>query len=131
MNLDRACLNYGSTQVPVSPSEITPLPQVFDFSDPVGCARKIFAVMSNASGGFRLSECRVRIHRERQAANLTCNGAHIYYRDSNQVKLTLEQAIAMHEESEVFDLGSVRTDQFGEGWSRAVWDNPVEVAQAS
>lgn len=130
MNLDLACLTYGSTQVPVSPSEVTPLPLTFDFTDPEECARKVFAIMSNASGGFKLSDCRVRIHRERQAANLTCNGAHVYYCNRSLPKLTLEQAIAVHEESEVFELGSVRTDQYGEGWSRAVWVGPVEVAEA-
>lgn len=121
MNLEIAHLNYGFTPCAVKPSESIPLPAQFDFDDVEGCARKIFALMSNASGGFLLRDCRVRIHRERKTANLTANGAHVYYADKSLPKLDVEQAIQLMADSEVLDLGSVRTDEYGDGWQRAKW----------
>lgn len=121
MNLQFANLNYGSTGVKVKPSEITPLPLVFDFDNAEACARQIFAIMSNASGGFQLNNCTLRLHRGRKSANLTCNGTHIYYADESQPKLGVEDLIQMTQEVETFKLGSVVTDQYGEGWKRAKW----------
>lgn len=124
MELEFALLNYGSHSIKVQPSETHPLPMEFDFDKAEECARKIFAVMSNASGGFTLSNCKVRMHRGRKFANLTCNGSHIYYRDQNAAKLSIDEAMKVHEESEVIELGAVSSDQYGDGWKRAQWSNP-------
>ncbi|MFK4136748.1 hypothetical protein ACI2KR_31445 [Pseudomonas luteola] len=121
MNLKLAHLVYGSSLSAVKPSQTLPLPQVFDFENPEACARQIFAIMSNASGGFTLKNCQVRLSPERKTANLTCSGAHVFYADDSLPKLGLEEAIESHKCSQVIELGSVRTDQYGDGWKRAHW----------
>lgn len=121
MNLEIATLYYGSTQYPVLPSEISPLPLEFDFNNPVDCARKIFAIMSNASGGHTVRDCKLRINREEQIANLTGSGVHVYYAVKGRAKMNIEQILKVEKEKEVFPLGSVTTDQYGDGWKRATW----------
>jgi hypothetical protein len=131
MNLDFAHIYYGSSSCPVQSSDITPLPLVFDFDNAESCARKIFAIMSNASGGHALSNCVLRLHRGRNTANLTAKGVHVYYHDASQPKLSVDGALAMHDEIEKIELGSVVTDQYGGGWQRAHWNAPEAVSQAS
>lgn len=122
MQLQLAKLMYGtSTGYNVKPSADLPLPTEFDFDKPEECAKLIFACMSNASGGFRLRNCKVRYNTERQCANLTATGVHIYYADPDAPKLSVEEAMALHTSSVVIELGDVRTDQYGEGWKRAIW----------
>lgn len=117
-----AHLTYGSTVVSVDPSETTPIPLEFDFNDAEMCARKIFAIMSNASGGHKLRACRLKYHAERQTANLTANGMHVYFAPYGQrVFKTVEEAIKAESECIIVQLGDVVTDQYGEGWKRAVW----------
>lgn len=123
MQLNLSVLNYGSSVSSVRPSEFLPLPTTFDFNAPEECARKVFAIMSNASGGFTLRDCRLKIDRERQMANLTSSGCHVFYAPIDRPKLTVEQAIAADQRAEVFELGDVATDQYGDGWKRARWSN--------
>lgn len=117
-----AILTYGASGYHVKPTEDLPLPAEFDFANPEACAKLIFAVMSNASGGHTLRDCKVGVHLARRTANLTCNGAHVYYTPADlQQPMTLEEAQQAHTERVVYELGSVVTDQYGDGWKRAVW----------
>lgn len=124
MHLQFAKLHYGMSSYDVKPHEGLPLPTEFDFEQPVECAKKIFAMMSNASGGHPLFDCTLRIYRDRHSANLTAKGVHVYFRMPNHPKLSLEEVIASHDASEVFALGTVVTDQYGDGWKRAIWKAP-------
>lgn len=129
MKLEFAHITYGSRIYPVKPNETLPLPKEFDFSKPEECAKLIFAIMSNASGGHTLRGCKLAINQVRKTANLSCNGAHVFYRDPEQIQslqgLTDEQIVARIEElnkdRQVIELGNVRTDQYGDGYKRAVW----------
>lgn len=121
MQLVFASLMYGVRGYEVKPAAHLPLPETFDFDNPEECAKLIFACMSNASGGHLLRDCKLKIHRGRQTANLTSSGCHVFYAPKDRAKLTVEQAIALEQEAEVFHLGSVATDQYGEGWKRARW----------
>ena len=108
MSLERAVLTYGSRSIPVVPSELNPLPAEFDFQNPVECARLIFAIMSAASGGHSLHDCKVRVDQERRTANLTCSGAHVFYAEPGRQKLTVEEALEiMRNRAEPIQLGSV------------------------
>lgn len=131
MNLDLATLSYGSTQYPVVPSELSPLPLEFDFNNPEDCARKIFAIMSNASGGHTVRDCKLRINREEKLANLTGSGVHVYYAVKGRAKMSIEQILKLEKEKEVFLLGNVTTDQYGNGWKRATWAEQPEPAGAA
>lgn len=121
MNLQLAHINYGRGMYPVKPSDTLPLPTTFDFTNAEECARKVFAVMSNASGGFTLRDCKVRIDPEGRCANLTASGCHVFYNDETQPKLTIDQAVDRHLRSTIINLGDVSTDQYGNGWQRAKW----------
>lgn len=121
MLLELAKLMYGDRGYDVKPAAHLPLPETFDFDNPEECAKLVFACMSNASGGFTLKDCKLKIHRGRQTANLTSSGCHVFYAPKGRAKLTVEQAIALEQEAEVFLLGSVATDQYGDGWKRAHW----------
>jgi hypothetical protein len=116
-----AQLLYGSSRYRVQPNQYTPLPESFDFEHPEKCARKIFAIMSNASGGHLLLDCKVRFHKLRGTANLTCGGAHIFFQTPNLPKLSIDEVCDVVLESTVLNLGHVVTDQYGRGWERAKW----------
>lgn len=117
-----AQLLYGTARYRVSPND-HPLPVKFDFNNPEECARKVFAIMSNAAGGHTLRDCKVRYHKERGTANLTANGAHIFFQTPGLPKLNVEQVCDMVLECVIISLGDVRTDQYGDGWKRAQWRN--------
>ncbi len=120
--LIQAVLLYGSSRYPVEANDTLPLPLEFDFNAPEECARKVLAVMSNASGGHKLANCRLRIHRGRKTASITCSGGYARYReDSTPFAFNVEQAMQFDAECEVYELGAVSTDQYGEGWKRARW----------
>lgn len=120
--LQFARLMYGKSACEVTPSKLVPLPTEFDFADAEACARKIFAIMSYASGGFLLSNCRMHIIAERQTANLVANGAHIFYAPTDRPKLTVEEAIALEQLKVTTSLGNVVLGSgFGNGWERARW----------
>lgn len=121
MQLELAVLTYGTSNYNVEPAAHLPLPTTFDFDKPEECARLVFACMSNASGGFTLRNCKLRVDRERQMANLTSSGCHVFYAPPERRKLSVEEAVAAHQRSEVYQLGIVRTDQYGDGWKRAQW----------
>lgn len=125
MQLELARLNYGASSYTVQRTEFLPIPEVFDFDNPVQCAKLVLAMMSNASGGFTLRDCKLRIHRGRKTANITASGCHVFYAPKDRGKLTVEQAIAMEQEIETFLLGSVGTDQYGGGYKRARWEGAV------
>jgi hypothetical protein len=127
MKLNIATLSYGSSAHPVESNEHTPIPLEFDFNDPEACARKVFAIMAFASGGFVISNCVLRIHRKRNTANLTANGVHVYYHDESQPLLTLDQAMALanSNEVEVFRLGTVLASPLAGRWDLAAW-KPAE-----
>jgi hypothetical protein len=120
-SLDFARLYYGSSAYPVERNETLPLPETFDFEKPEECARLIFAIMSNASGGHTLHKCTLRIDPVRRVANLTAGGVHVFYKPINAPKMTVEEAIAATERIWVLELGNVFTDQYGYGWKRARW----------
>lgn len=107
MSLERAVLTYGSRSIPVEPSELHPLPAEFDFQNPVECARTIFAIMSAASGGHSLHDCKVRVDQERRTANLTCSGAHVFYAEPGRPKMTVKEALDYTRNVHPVQLGSV------------------------
>lgn len=120
--LQRAVLMYGTRAYPVTPCPTTPLPESFDFDHPEECARLIFAIMSNASGGHTLRDCTLRLSEQWGRANLTCNGAHVYYKHPGFGNPIEVQDIDSYMNSCTrVNLGTVRTDQYGDGWKRAVW----------
>jgi hypothetical protein len=121
MNLVSATIYYGSQPYPVRPNATTPVPETFDFNDVEGCARKVFAVMSNASGGHMIHDCRVHVHHGRQTASLVGNGVAVHYAPLNRSKLTVAEALQAMEERITIQLGRVTTDQYGNGWQRAKW----------
>lgn len=121
-----AKLMYSKSCYDVEPNDTLPMPKEFDFSNPIECAKKIFAIMSNASGGNRLYRCKVSIHTDRKTANLTAFGVHVYYKPENSKLMTAEEAIAAMEKTIIHYLGSVTTDQYGDGWQRAVWRDVIE-----
>ncbi len=121
MQLQLACLNYGSSSIPVKSTPDLPLPETFDFDNPVECSKLVFACMSNASGGFRLRDCKVRYNLEHKTANLTAIGVHVYYAVPDAPKLAFDEALLIHANSIIVELGDVQTDQYGGGWERAVW----------
>jgi len=121
MSLEFAKLYYGRSAYNVEAKENLPLPQEFDFAHPVECAKIIFAIMSNVSGGHAISNCRFDFSEERGSANLVANGVHVYYSKPNKKKLSVEEALKMVAERVEIKLGTVVTDQYGDGWKRAVW----------
>jgi hypothetical protein len=121
MQLEICVLTYGRSATPVKPASHLPIPTTFDFDNPEECARLIFACMSNASGGFTLRNCKLRIDREWKMANLTSTGCHVFYAPAERQKRSIEEVIAAEQRQEVFQLGIVRTDQYGDGWKRAQW----------
>jgi hypothetical protein len=129
--LNRAVLHYGSSSYPVERNEVSPLPETFDFRNPEDCARKICAIMSNASGGHTIRECKVRVDPIRRTANITGSGIHVFYKPESYVPAApitddnMEAEIARIEDLPVLMLGSVTTDQYGEGWKRARWTAPA------
>lgn len=121
MKLQFARLSYGSSIYPVHPNDLLPIPEEFDFANAVECAQRIFAIMSNASGGHVLHDCTLRIYPTRKSANLTANGCHVYFTDPGKPKLLPHEVLALAHSVQVYHLGSVRTDQYGQGWARPVW----------
>lgn len=123
--LARAVLHYGDSTYPVTPNETLPLPAAFDFGNPEACARHILAVMSNASGGHTLRDCRVVLAHDSSAASIVANGAHVYYKVPDQRKLTLTEALARAAAQRLLQLGDVQTDQYGDGYTRAQWRDNI------
>lgn len=121
MQLELAHLNYGRQLIPVKSTESFPMPTTFDFDNPIECARRVFAFMSAASGGFALKDCRLKIHRGRRTANLTSSGCHVFYAPKDRSKLTIQQALLIDSEAEVYELGNVRSSNVGRGWERTSW----------
>jgi len=119
--LNRAVLHYGANAYPVTPNKSLPLPPAFDFANGEACARLILAIMSNASGGHTLRDCRVMLAPDGSAANIVCNGAHVYYTVAERPKLTIPELLARHTANGWLWLGDVQTDQYGDGYTRAVW----------
>jgi hypothetical protein len=123
-----ANLNYGRRAYEVLPNETLPLPQEFDFENAEACARKIFAIMSNASGGHLIKGCKVATNKVNGTANLTGNGVHVFYQIKKRPKVSLkteeevkQYAADIEANRVVLELGDVVTDQYGDGWTRAVW----------
>lgn len=122
MQLQLAKLLYGAADVyDIKPSADLPIPMEFDFNKPEECAKLIFACMSNASGGFRLRNCKLRYNPKHLTANLTAIGVNVYYAVTDAPKLSVEETIAQHPHWVVVELGDVSTDQYGGGWERAEW----------
>ena len=96
-----------------------PIPETFNFKDPEGCAKQVAAIMSNASGGFLIKDVKLSYHEGWGCANLSGNGMHVYW--SNGKKGSIQEVCKMAEESTKIDLGTVSSDQYGEGWKRAIW----------
>lgn len=117
--LKLATLAYGSTLIPVRPGPHLPIPEVFDFDKFWDQARLTAAIMSNASGGHIIKGVKLRIHRGYESANLTGNGMHVFWQGVKG--LTIEEATKLFEESTLVALGDVRTDQYGDGYKRAIW----------
>lgn len=119
--LDRAVLCYGSSLYPVKPNETLPLPAVFDFGNPIECARLVMAIMSNASGGHPLRNCRLILAPDQLGASIVCSGAHVHYSVADRPKLTATEALARFAAQRWYMLGDVVTDQYGDGYTRARW----------
>lgn len=120
-----AKLMYGATAYNVDPDVSLPIPTEFDFDRPEECARKVFACMSNASGGHPVRDCRLRIDPVRRTANLTGSGVHVFYSPADLPKVSVDEAIQIALRTVMIDLGDVTTDQYGDGWKRAQWASPA------
>lgn len=120
--LFRAAICYGSNEYPVEAGPLHPLPPEFDFENPEACARLALAVLSNAAGGHTLRDCRVIYSLERRNAVVSASGAYARYSSPDRSALTVEDALRIMAESITIQLGSVRSDQYGEGWKRAKWN---------
>jgi hypothetical protein len=119
--LNLAKLMYGKTGYSVEPNETLPLPESFDFDNAEECARQICAIMSNASGGHTLIDCTLRVDYQDRTANITSSGMHVFYRPVDMPKIGVEEALAKMERIVTIPLGTVATDQYGDGWKRARW----------
>ena len=128
--LDFAHLTYGTRIYPVRPNEVTPIPATIDPNAPdfLDTVRSIFAMMSNASGGHIIRTCKLSVWNG--SVNLSGDGVHVFYKDPNAKKFAIstddpEGVAAFVELVEknriVMELGSVVTDQYGDGWKRARW----------
>lgn len=120
-----ARLVYGSSIYPVEPADHLPIPAEFDFDNAEECARKVLACLSNAAGGFAISNCKLHINPVRRIANITGRGAHAYYAPDKLPKLSLKAALEAAERTATIELGEVSTDQYGDGWQRAKWIQPA------
>jgi hypothetical protein len=131
--LFRAAICYGrySNEYLVERGALHPLPAEFDFAQPAECARLILAVMSNAAGGHTLRDCRVFYSMERRTACVSASGAYARYSPAFRPPMTVEEATRIVHESVTIQLGSVTTDQYGEGWKRARWNEPPVVSQTA
>lgn len=111
--LERANLYYGSRAIPVTPHETRPLPPVFDFDNAEQCARLILAIMSDASGGHPMYNCCVWLHAgDNYTANITADGAHVFYSVANRPKYTVDQALARMQTRRVLTLGAVVANNY-------------------
>ncbi|WGN90762.1 hypothetical protein [Burkholderia phage vB_BglM_WTB] len=120
MKLQFARIFHGSNSHPVKPSERLPIPEQFDFDNPIECAKKIAAIMSFASGGHKMRDVKLRVHRGRRSANIIGNGLHVFYRDPDSAALpatpkTIEE---YSRESDVTVLGNVRAKN---AWTSPKW----------
>lgn len=121
MKLSLAHLNYGSTVKPIVISEEFPIPQEFDFDRAEECARKILAIMCNASGGS-MKNCGVRYHKEQQTANITSDKCHVYYCVPGRYAMSVQTLMQIHAESTLLDLGSITTSTEPFGWEAPTWE---------
>lgn len=131
MQLQLALLLHHNTNRSVKPSADLPIPQTFDFDHPIECAKLVSACMSNAAGGFRIRNCKLRYNPIQQTANITAIGVNVYYAVPDAPELSLEEAKAIHPNWVVVELGDVSTDQYAGGWERAEWmpsEKPETVA---
>lgn len=128
--LEFAKISYGPRSYPVKPSDLFPIPETLDPSAPdfIDQVRSIFAMMSNAGGGHVVRGCKVSTWNG--SVNLSANGVHVFYKDPDAKKISfegmktdeiVEVAKRIDAERTVVELGSVRTDQYGDGWKRAIW----------
>lgn len=116
MNLQKADLNFGFSSCQVVATEGVPLPQTFDLDNPEACARRVFEVMSKASGGHRLKACVLSLNREIGMASLNCKGAKVLYGQPSK-DMSAEQVIELLRKTERFFLGDVTADRSGVRWS--------------
>lgn len=116
MKLQKANLNFGSSSCQVVATEGVPLPQAFDLDNPEACARKVFEVMSKASGGHRLKACVLSLNRESRMASLHCKGAQVLYGQMPK-DTSAEKMIDLFRKTERFLLGDVTADRSGVRWS--------------
>lgn len=108
MYLTESYLTYGGpNRYPVIPSKQFNIPRVFNFDYPIDCAIDALKVMSQASGGHMLRDCRVIIHRGRKTATVSANGCIVRYRPHDLPGLTAVQAVLILDESETYEIGLV------------------------
>lgn len=130
--LKSATLQYTPTSiVHVKPHAGLPIPAEFDFHNPIRAAKEIAALMSNASGGHVLNNCRLTYNRNCQTATVTALGMAVHYApegfklfsegtsaDPNMVR----DVITRYQNGcTTVELGNVVADQYGKGWLRAKW----------
>lgn len=114
MHLQSANLYYnGSRAYEVKADDHRDLPLVFDFAHPEQCAIKALAVMSRASGGHLLRDCRVHVHVGRHTASITASGAAVQYAPRERAPrergqpITAEQFDSIIGQTVRYDLGTV------------------------
>ena len=127
--LQFATLSYGARRINVVPTTSTPIPTSLDPASPLFLThvRNIFAMMSNASGGHPIRGCKVAVFRD--TVNLTGEDVHVFFKnpEADPVKLGSDEAAVkafvemVERERVVTVLGTVVTDQYGDGWQRARW----------
>jgi hypothetical protein len=117
-----ARLIYGSRLYPIKPSVHLPIPETFDFENPIECAKTIFAIMSNACGGHTIRRCELRTDQALGMANLTGIGVHVYYAPLHHYRTrNIDDVMHMILCTKLYSLGNVSSDQYGDGWKRAIW----------
>lgn len=131
--LQFATLSYGRRQTRVVPTTNVPIPTGLDVRSPffLTHVRNILAMMSNAGGGHPVRNCKVSVFRD--SVNITGDGVHVFFKDptvpplekgaddEETTRIFLEYMNTVEGEQVVTELGNVVTDQYGDGWMRAVW----------
>lgn len=126
LNLIQAKLVYGRTFYEVPRTEHAPIPDL-DLDNLEESVFQIVAVLSNQSGGHTLGDIRVSITADRSYAYLNGNGfaasfGTIPVAPEAPSDEQIAEFVAKYVDNRqvVNYKWSVRSDQYGEGWKRAV-----------
>lgn len=88
-------------------TEEHPLPESFNFIDPLTSAYGILAIMSKAVGGHTIHKCQLRVHPSLRTAYITGLGVHVFYCPKGH--RYQDNPIDLLRCTQIYDLGSVAT----------------------